>query len=878
MALTLKIFSRAEGAARFMGRYELEGERLTVGRSVECTLQLPDPQRKLSRVHVEFLGAGDGYRLRVASAHSSVVVNGRDYPPGSEATLRVGDALSMDVYDLDIVSVGTSRNAPVQAEPVIATVPTREEAAVAPPSALLRPAGSGARVAKRLGIGAAAVAVVLALFLQWPRQESQIKDLTYSVQAGGRLFFKGVYKGEPFELVRTSAKNGKGSWILNVGPPTDRIRATVTDGKGLTEIQAPDMGYRMTFAIVEGRRLETRLYQKDHGFLSGSVLFRVKGRWLHGMMKSEAFAGYAELVAVTDITERIERPNLSQGGPTRMRAFDFGAFELISSARAQNQSAGTAEINVEPDVFVEQARQVGPTVVVGSVTAFKEGQAASKQQREMVQAPAKALIGDAKDKLEYLQKTTDQLATDELKEQRDRIFDKVTDKIAEAASKVFPIVAEARDSLKKLTAGRPKDFEDYADADVAAPDAPTARPDEPAPGLFSYRNIAHTIQNIVSVPVAAVEATADWVQGKFRNRADESPAAGGARDVNPSPAPNAGPSAGSPMVGRDKFGDATDQARTCIRSGDLACAQAKIAEARNSMSPEGHAGERETLSVIEHNLDSAQWEAKRKAYEKEQEARKALQTGERASAEKEAEAKRIATQATPNTSNVATPPAQPRETQDPDAARSLEFIEAQEKRRLKALADRIDILDKAAVEEDKDRKAALQRRYEAITRAEEEAQAALRRRFEQASRAQSGPRAAPVVTAPLTSGVAAPRPGTVATALSASASDPAAGAVARQAPVERARENVPRAPQLPESWAEELVMKYPDREKRETSTRPAEAVANWKSRPASLRVPQNGQVIDHRGCGSCAVGSTIVVVISYPNAKATYSYRYTRIQ
>lgn len=735
MALTLKIFSRAEGAARYMGRHELEGSRVTIGRSVECTLQLPDPERKLSRVHVEFLGTRDGYRLKVASTHASVVVNGRDYPPGSEVTLRAGDALSMDVYDLDIVSVEASHPAPMQAAPVDASAKHREEVAVAPPTPHLQPAGSGARLAKRLGIGVMAIAGVLALFLLWPRQEGEIKDLTYSVQAGGRLYFQGAYRGEPFELVRTSAKSGKGSWNLSVGPPTDRIRATVTDGKGLTEIQAPDMGYRMTFATVEGRRLETRLYQGDHGFLSGSVLYRVKGRWLHGMMKSEAFAGYAELVAVTDITEKIERPNLSRGNSAGTRVFNLAAFELISSARAQNQPAGTPEINIDPDVFVDQARQVGPKVVAGSITAFKKGQDDAKQNLEMVKAPAQALIGNAKDKLEYLRNTTDQLVKDEVKEQKNRFFDKVAD----AASRVFPIVAEARDSLKKLTSGKPKDLEEFAETDVPGPEAPSAHSNEPAPGLFSFRNLVHTAQKIVSIPVAAAEATIDWVRGKSNGRADAPETAARVRDVTPSPAPNAGTSASSPTEGRDKFGDATDQARTCIRSGDLACAQAKIAEARKSMSPEDLAGDRETISALEHNLDSAQWEAKRKTYEKEKEASQALQAEERKSAEKEAEAKRIATQVTPNIPNVATPTARPRETQDSDVARSFEFIEAQEKRRVKAQIDRIDLLDKAAKEEDRDRQAALRRRFDALTKAEEEEKAALRRRFDFLDRQDAAP-------------------------------------------------------------------------------------------------------------------------------------------
>ena len=715
MALTLKIFSRADGAARFMGRHELEGERVTIGRSVECTLQLPDPERKLSRVHVEFLGTGDGYRLKVASAHSSVVVNGRDYPPGSEVTLRVGDALSMDVYDLDIVSVGASHPEPMQAAPVDAPAMHREEVAVAPPAALLQPARSGARLWKRLGIGAAVIAVVVASLVLWPQQQGQVTDLTHSVQQGG-LHFKGTYKGEPFELVRTSAKSGKGSWDLNLGPPTDRIRATAKDGKGLTEIQAPDTGYRMTFDTVEGKRLETRLYQGAQGFVSGSVLYRVKGRWMHGMMKSEQFTGYADLVAVTDFTEKIERPNLSQGSPAGTRAFSFAAFELISSARAQNQLPAPPGNDVEPDDF-DQAKPVGPGVLAGVMTAFKDVQSAAKQKK-----------------------------------------DQFIDKARKGVSEALAIVDEVRDTLHKLTTL--KDLEQFAETGTPAPTAPRARTNEPAPGLGSATNIGHTIVNIVRIPIVLY----DMVRGTPTGRGDPPATAEQARDTTPPPVPNAGSSS---TEGLSKFEVAANQARTCIYTGNLACAAERAIEARSYLPPAHFYEPRpelDQLRVIEHNLYDAQMEVKRKAYEKEEAARRALQAEDRKSAEIEAEAKRIATQPSPGTPNVAMPKARPQEAEDPDIARSSEFIEAQEKRRLKAQFDRIELLDKAAAEEDKDKQAALRRRYDALTKAEAEEQADLRRRFERASEGQSAPRPVPVTTASSASAsaaaaaAAAPRP------------------------------------------------------------------------------------------------------------------------
>lgn len=135
MALTLKTFVRAQGATQFAGEHVLAGERVTVGRSAGCTLQLHDPERLLSRVHVEFLRVAGGYRLKVASTHYPVTVNGREYPPASEVTVRTGDCVVMDVHELEIVSTGDdAQAAAAQAFGPQAVVP---QAVVHQPSALV---------------------------------------------------------------------------------------------------------------------------------------------------------------------------------------------------------------------------------------------------------------------------------------------------------------------------------------------------------------------------------------------------------------------------------------------------------------------------------------------------------------------------------------------------------------------------------------------------------------------------------------------------------------------------------------------------------------------------------------------------------------------
>ena len=734
MALTLKIFSRAEGAARFMGQHELEGARVTIGRSVECTLQLPDPERKLSRVHVEFLGTGDGYRLKVASAHSSVVVNGRDYPPGSEVTLRVGDALSMDVYDLDIVSVGASHAEPMQVAPVDAPAMHREEVAVAPPAALLRSVGSGARLAKRLGIAMAAIAGVMLLLAFWPHSAGRIDDLAYMVKPGGRVDFKGVHKGERFVLVRTRGEDGEGAWDYFVGPPTDRIRATATDKKGLSEIMALDTGFRMTLGLAEGKRFEYRLYGPDRGFLSGSVLYRDKGRWLHGMLKAEAFAGYGELVGVTDITEKVERRKVSSHVGTRDLVFHALATSLISTARADTESED--DHGFHDLTQGDKKAVIGDAAIVG-LEVQRKGQKDVKERNDMVGSANRALTGSTGAQANFL---LDEAAKT-LEKKRTKMKERFVGQAVDVAADISPVVKDVQDAYKSGT-GHDVDTDDAAKASSGpgtwsplggSGAAPAAHSD--APGLVSagFRFVKKAVEH--------PEMLVAYVQAKIKGRVDTS----GVPDVTPSPAPTLpqeprDPNYIGPHVREKAFMKAQEAARRCGRAKDFECAEAAIADLRKYARHGDFFEETRDAEVIKSVTDEVAAERREitlAALKKEEEARRSLQAEDRKSAEKEAEAKRIATQVTPDLPGAATAKAKPRETQDPDAARSDEFIEAQEKRRLKAQADRIDLLDKAATEEDKDRQASLRRRYDALTKAEEEEQAASRRRFERASQGQS---------------------------------------------------------------------------------------------------------------------------------------------
>ena len=216
MPLIFKLFKHAEGDTTFIAEHVLESEYVTLGRSQGCTLALDDPQKRLSRIQAEFVKTDEGYVLKVLSKTSRMFVNRQELAPDSQVTIRNGDSVLMDIYELEIVSVADEELDPEatmafsgRSRPASAlTVPARQTASVSgstrtsesadqalaasiekryatdadvtsapsaagrpemPPKALgWRIGGLFAGHAKPLAIGAALIAGAMALFPLWP--------------------------------------------------------------------------------------------------------------------------------------------------------------------------------------------------------------------------------------------------------------------------------------------------------------------------------------------------------------------------------------------------------------------------------------------------------------------------------------------------------------------------------------------------------------------------------------------------------------------------------------------------------------------------------------------------------------------------------------
>ncbi|MBE0622712.1 MAG: hypothetical protein IH605_19145 [Burkholderiales bacterium] len=163
---------------------------------------------------------------------------------------------------------------------------------------------------------------------------NSITDIAYAAQPDNSVYVAGQFQGKPVNMVR-SGPVGAGKWTLYAGSLHDRVRFTFDDRKGLQDILAMDKGQRITLNPVGQERIEYRLYAPDRRFILGSVLYRKDGRWLQGIMRSEAFAGYAALTDVSDVTSQVGRQAANPAaGVLAWLKHRWHGIDLIPSAHA----------------------------------------------------------------------------------------------------------------------------------------------------------------------------------------------------------------------------------------------------------------------------------------------------------------------------------------------------------------------------------------------------------------------------------------------------------------------------------------------------------------------------------------------------------------
>jgi len=112
MPVTVKIFTKHGGRPTLFQTREFETLPVTLGRDATCTVALEDPNKHISRVHVELGEENGGYFLSVVSKVNPVMVKGRRHGPGTRVPLQSGDSFDMGEFEVQVVFAEKARPAP----------------------------------------------------------------------------------------------------------------------------------------------------------------------------------------------------------------------------------------------------------------------------------------------------------------------------------------------------------------------------------------------------------------------------------------------------------------------------------------------------------------------------------------------------------------------------------------------------------------------------------------------------------------------------------------------------------------------------------------------------------------------------------------------
>lgn len=104
MSITVKILKRAVGGRPTLyATRDLDVLPVSIGRDAACTIALEDPNKHMSRFHVEIAQQDGAYWLSVVSKVNPVIVKGTRYGPGTRLTLQSGDSFELADYEVQIL-------------------------------------------------------------------------------------------------------------------------------------------------------------------------------------------------------------------------------------------------------------------------------------------------------------------------------------------------------------------------------------------------------------------------------------------------------------------------------------------------------------------------------------------------------------------------------------------------------------------------------------------------------------------------------------------------------------------------------------------------------------------------------------------------------
>jgi predicted component of type VI protein secretion system len=117
VTITVKIFTRAGGRQTLYASRTLDLPRVTIGRDDACSIMLEDPQKHISRFHVEIERDGGTYWMSVVSKVNPVMVKGRRYGPATRLTMKSGESFEIGEYEVQVLLPDPVEEAKVFEEP-----------------------------------------------------------------------------------------------------------------------------------------------------------------------------------------------------------------------------------------------------------------------------------------------------------------------------------------------------------------------------------------------------------------------------------------------------------------------------------------------------------------------------------------------------------------------------------------------------------------------------------------------------------------------------------------------------------------------------------------------------------------------------------------
>ena len=104
MSITVKIMRRGrDGRPTLYATRGVDVLPVSIGRDAACTIVLEDPNKHISRFHVEIEEEDGVFWMSVVSKVNPVMVKGRRYGPGTRLTLSSGDSFDVAEYEVQLL-------------------------------------------------------------------------------------------------------------------------------------------------------------------------------------------------------------------------------------------------------------------------------------------------------------------------------------------------------------------------------------------------------------------------------------------------------------------------------------------------------------------------------------------------------------------------------------------------------------------------------------------------------------------------------------------------------------------------------------------------------------------------------------------------------